>query len=285
MIEVAAEKTSLSYELFPPKKNFDLPTLVHLISELGGLKPDYISITYGAGGTARDNKTLEMCRLIKQHTDTKPVAHVTAVGSTQTQIEDVLNGLLKLGVRDLLALRGDPNPDITAPGDFRYAGDLISFIQTAFPNTFNLYGACYPVGHFESKSQKEDIFNLKKKVEAGATTLITQLFFDNNELYHFLELIDIADIKAQVHAGIMPLTSKKQIAKMVSLSGASVPAKLSRLIAKYGDDDTSMQQAGINYATEQIVDLLSCNIHGIHLYTMNHLKTAQKITANIKDLL
>ncbi len=284
------EKVSYSFELFPPKENFDSAKLTELVKELDKLSPSFISITYGAGGSARNNKTLEMCEIIKTHTQTNSVAHLTAVGSTKEEISIILDKLLQIGVKNILALRGDLPPGNSSatnpsPGDFPYASDLIKFIVDNYSSAFSITGACYPVGHVESKSLSEDIYYLQKKVEAGASTLITQLFFDNDEFFHFKKLTSQAKIEVPIYAGIMPLTSKKQIQRIVSLSGATIPAKLSRLIAKYGDDPTSMRQAGIDYAIEQIQDLLTTPIDGIHLYTMNNLEVAQKITLGIKDSL
>lgn len=273
-----------SYEIFPPKNNFSIETVKNIITDLNSHHPDFISITYGAGGSVKDNKTLEMCELVKKYTDIDPVAHLTCVSSTKQDIIEILDKLKQIGVTNILALRGDKNAE-SKQGDFVYASQMIEFIKQNYGDYFDISAACYPSGHFECKSQKEDILNLKKKVEAGANHLITQLFFDNQELYHFLELIDIADINVNIHAGIMPVTNIKQVQKMISLSGATVPTKLSKLIARYGDNNQAMQQAGINYATEQIVDLLTNDIKGIHLYTMNNVEIAKKITDNVRALL
>ncbi len=278
-------KYKFSFEVFPPKQSTSFDNIKKVTDNLLELKPDFISVTYGAGGTAKDNRTVEVCRLIAESGKSKPVAHLTCIGSTKSQIDEILCSLDSIGVKDILALRGDRNPNVTSKGDFEHASDLIYYIKSKMGDKFNILAACYPAGHSESVSQKADIINLKKKIDAGANELITQMFFDNEEFYRFRDLVEVAGIDVPIEAGIMPITNTRQIEKIISLSGASMPARLTRLISKYGMNDNAMLDAGISFAISQIVELLSSDISGIHLYTMNNPQVALKIGNAIKGLL
>lgn len=278
-------KHLFSFEIFPPKQTTSFDNIKSVTDELSKLEPDFISVTYGAGGSIKDNRTVEVCRLIADGKMTTPVAHLTCVGASKEQIDTILQNLQNIGVKDILALRGDKNPNIAIEGDFKHASDLISYIKSQKGDTFNVLGACYPQGHSESLNQKDDILNLKRKVEAGASGLITQMFFDNEEFYRFRDLTEVAGIDCPIEAGIMPITNTRQIEKIISLSGASMPSRLTKLIARYGDSDKAMFDAGIAFAIEQIVELLSSNINGIHLYTMNNPEVAKRIFNSIKGLL
>ena len=278
-------KYKFSFEVFPPKQSTSFDNIKKVTDNLLELKPDFISVTYGAGGTAKDNRTVEVCRLIAKSGKSKPVAHLTCIGSTKSQIDEILCSLDSIGVKDILALRGDRNPNVTSKGDFEHASDLIYYIKSKMGDKFNILAACYPAGHSESVSQKADIINLKKKIDAGANELITQMFFDNEEFYRFRDLVEIAGMDVPIEAGIMPITNTRQIEKIISLSGASMPARLTRLISKYGMNDNAMFDAGISFAISQIVELLSSDICGIHLYTMNNTQVALKISNAIKGLL
>lgn len=278
-------KHYFSFEVFPPKQSTSFDNIKKVTDELLLLNPDFISVTYGAGGSAKDNRTVEVCRLIAENGSSLPVAHLTCIGSTKGEIDEILSKLSEIGVKDILALRGDKNPNVTKQGDFEHASDLIYYIKSKMGDKFNVLGACYPAGHNESSSQKADIINLKKKVDAGATGLITQMFFDNEEFYRFRDLIDVAGIEVPVEAGIMPITNTRQIEKVISLSGASMPVRLTKLIAKYGGSDGAMFDAGASFAVEQIVELLSSDISGIHLYTMNNPAVAKRIFGSVKGLL
>lgn len=276
-------RTVYSFEVFPPKKTTNIEKVTGAIDELVKLSPDYVSVTYGAGGSIRDNRTVEICKRINSTSTISPVAHVTCVGATKTDIDVLMADLIEIGVENILALRGDLTGELS--GDFAHASDLAKYINEKYPNKFCIGGACYPVGHVESDSLEEDMDNLKKKVDSGVKYLTTQLFFDNNELYDFLERAEKAGLNVPINCGIMPLTNSKQIERMVSMSGASVPQKLSKLIGRYVDNPECMREAGLLYATEQIVDLLASGVDGIHLYTMNNPYVASKITANVKSLL
>lgn len=279
------KKQSYSFEIFPPKKTSNFESVVNVIENLCSLKPEYISVTYGAGGSIRNNQTVKLCKIIKNVSDIPPVAHITCIGAKNKDIDDILLQLIENNINNILALRGDLPKEGKTEGDFNYASELVEYINNKYPNKFKISCACYPTGHFESATQKDDIFNLRNKVNKGVDQLITQMFFDNNEYYHFKELCDIAQINVPIHAGIMPLTNIRQIKKIVSLSGATLPSSLTKSIAKYGEDDKAMMDAGIAFATQQIIDLLANGVEGIHLYTMNNVEVATRITNNIKSLL
>ncbi|MEG1790820.1 MAG: methylenetetrahydrofolate reductase [NAD(P)H] [Clostridia bacterium] len=278
-------KQNFSFEIFPPKATTDLANISRVIEQLCELSPDYISVTYGAGGSTNENHTVEICKLIKKISSIRPVAHLTCIGANKGSIDAILSQLLASGVNDILALRGDKPVNVTLSGEFSYASELVEYIQNAYPNTFNISCACYPTGHNESLNQKEDIFALRNKANKGVSQLITQMFFDNNEFYKFKELCDMAEISTPIHAGIMPLTNIRQLEKIIKMSGATIPARLSKLIARYGDNDTAMKDAGIAFATEQIIDLLASGVAGVHLYTMNNAEVATRIKNNISTLL
>jgi len=278
-------KHTFSFEVFPPKQSTSFENIKRVTDSLIKLNPDFISVTYGAGGTAKDNRTVEVCKLIANSGKSKPVAHLTCIGSTKREIDEILAALSAIGVKDILALRGDRNPNVTQKGDFEHAVDLIYYIKSKMGDKFNILAACYPAGHNESANQKEDILNLKKKVDAGVSALITQMFFDNEEFYRFRDIAEIAGINIPIEAGIMPITNTRQIEKVISLSGASMPTRLTKLIAKYGNNDNAMFDAGTSFATSQIVELLSSDISGIHLYTMNNPAVAENIYGQVKGLL
>lgn len=279
------KKHLFSFEIFPPKQSTGFSAVRKVVDELCNISPDFISVTYGAGGSVKNNHTVEICDMVKRNGHTEPVAHLTCVGATKSEIDCLLSQLREHGVTNILALRGDKNPAISSDGDFRYASQLIEYIKEKHGDTFNVLAACYPAGHSDSPTQKEDIKNLCKKVQAGASQLITQMFFDNEEFYRFRDLIDVAGIEVPVEAGIMPITNSRQIEKVIALSGATIPSRLAKLIARYGQNDEAMFEAGIAYAIEQIVELLSSDINGIHLYTMNNPAVATRIYQAIKGLL
>ena len=278
------DKAILSFEVFPPKRDGDLEKVYGTISELADLSPDFISVTYGAGGNIRDHKTHEIASKIKNIYGIESIAHLTCVNSSKGDIETILTLMDDYGIENVLALRGDASPDQEPSKDFKYASDLISFVKDRNSN-IGISGACYPEGHPDSDSLVDDILNLKKKVEAGAEHLISQLFFDNQLFYDFRDKARLAGINVPIEAGIMPVVNKKQIERMVSLCGASLPGKFTQMMAKYGESETAMRDAGIAYATNQIVDLLSHGVDGIHLYTMNNPLIAKRITESVKSLL
>ena len=279
-----SKKVVYSLEVFPPKKTTSIDTIYNTLYGLRGLKPDFISVTYGAGGsTTQKNKTCEIASLIKSEYQIEPVSHLTCVGSTKQDIIEYLDRLKAEGVQNILALRGDITPENDVI-DFKYASDLVSFIKK-YDDSFNVSGACYPEGHCDAASIDEDIENLKKKVDAGVTHLVTQLFFDNDNFYRFMDKVEKAGIRVPIEAGIMPVINKNQIERTVSMCGASFPVKFSKMVNKYANDPVALKDAGIAFATEQIIDLINNDVRGIHLYTMNNVDTATRITNSISNII
>lgn len=279
-----SKKVVYSLEVFPPKKTTSIDTIYNTLYGLRGLKPDFISVTYGAGGSeAQKNKTCEIASLIKSEYQIEPVSHLTCVGSTKQDIREFLDRLKAEGVHNILALRGDitPNNGII---DFEHASDLASFIKE-YDDSFNISGACYPEGHCDAANIDEDIENLKRKVDAGVSHLVTQLFFDNDHFYEFMDKVEKAGIRVPVEAGIMPVINKAQIERTVSMCGASFPVKFSKMVNKYANDPVALKDAGIAFATEQIIDLINNDVRGIHLYTMNNVETATRITNSISNII
>ena len=276
-------KTVFSFEVFPPKRNNPIKTIYETLDELQELHPDFISVTYGASGSLADNSTCEIASAIKHKYELESAAHLTCVNSTRKEVEEVLKRLNDNGVENILALRGDLVPDVPPKEEFRHASELITFIKEN-PYDFGISGACYPEGHLDIRNQVEDILNLKKKVDAGAQHLISQLFFDNEVFYDFVEKARIAGIEVPIEAGIMPVVNKKNIERMVSLCGASLPAKFTKMMSRYENRPEAMRDAGIAYAVNQIVDLVSRGVDGIHLYTMNNPYIAKRITESVKSL-
>ncbi len=269
-----------SLEVFPPKKDGSIESIYSTLDGLKGLSPDYISVTYGAGGNLADTKTRDIAALIKNQYGIESMAHLTCVTCTEGEVESILGDMKKFGIENILALRGDINPNIPPKEDFRYACELTGFIKER--GGFDVAGACYPEGHAEAPDIDTDIENLKKKVEAGADFLVTQLFFDNSYFYAFREKAIRAGINVPITAGIMPVTNKNQIERMVTMCGASIPRALSYIMAKYADDPESLLKAGIEYAAIQIEGLLANSVQGIHLYTMNNPTVANQIFSNLK---
>jgi methylenetetrahydrofolate reductase (NADPH) len=277
------KRTVLSFEIFPPKRTSSIDTIYNTLDELKGLNPDFISITYGAGGIAGDNATCEIASAIKHQYHIEALAHLTCINSTKSEIEQILNQLAWNDIENVMALRGDINPDIPPKNEFFYASELAAFIKGK--GHFHISGACYPEGHVDSESLAADIINLKKKVDCGAEHLVSQLFFDNDYFYSFLEKIRIAGINVPVEAGIMPVINKAQIERMVSLCGASLPHKFVKMLQRFEYSPEALRDAGIAYAVDQIVDLISHGVDGIHLYTMNNSFVARKISKSIEGML
>ena len=281
--EIFKNKTVLSLEIFPPRRTASIDTIYNTLDELQGLKPDFISVTYGAGGSETNTATLEIASAIKNNYGIESVAHLSCINLTKSEVLNMLEGFKQAGVENILALRGDVNPALAPKQDFRYASDLVSFIKEN--GDFNIIAACYPEGHNECSSLVDDIRNLKTKVDAGTDQLITQMFFDNSYFYSFRERACIAGINVPIEAGIMPVVNKKQIERMVSLCGVKLPRKFVTIMERYENNPVAMRDAGIAYAVDQIVDLMAQDVDGIHLYTMNNPYIAQKIYAAISTLL
>ena len=276
-------KLHLSLEVFPPKKEEDFPNAYSVLDSLSKLNPEFISVTYGAGGS-NSKKTIEIASYIQNTLQLPSVAHLTCVGNTKQDILNVVEELKKVNVSRVLALRGDRPSYMTDEQfnarEFTYATDLVRFLKEK--TDFTLYGGCYPEKHFEAPSMEEDLKHLREKTDAGCGILISQLFFDNDFFYRFLEKAEKNGVKADFHAGIMPITTAKQLGTTVSLSGSSVPKKLADVIATYGDNPEDMRKAGIDFAISQILDLNSHGVNGLHLYSMNKPKTTTEIVEGIR---
>ena len=273
------KKVVFSFEIFPPRPTSPISTIYKTLEDLKDLSPNYISVTYGAGGSLSDNRTCELSSLVKSRYKIESLAHLTCIGSTKPAIDAILNELDKGNIKNILALRGDIPKDSNIVGEFQYAYELIEYIKQK--NNFGIAAACYPEGHIDSSSLEADIDALKIKVDSGTDYLISQLFFDNNYFYNFLDLTVKKGIDVPIQAGIMPVANKRQIQRIVSLCGATVPEKFRKILDRYEHDKDALQEAGIAYATEQIIDLISSGVRGIHLYTMNNPYIARKITENI----
>lgn len=278
------KKTVFSFEIFPPNKNFSSEKLYEVIDELSTHKPDFISVTYGAGGTTKSG-TIEIASYIKNKLNIEAVTHLTCVGSHKKEINKFLDELEKNNIENILALRGDipqdKNEEIYKEGDYLYASDLIKDIKST--DKFSVGGAYYPEVHYENNDLL-DLFHLKTKVDSGADFLISQIFFDNEKFFDFQEKAQKLDINVPLVAGVIPITNAGQIKRITSLCNCSIPKKLERILDKYENNNEAMLEAGIAYATEQIIELLSSGISGIHLYTMNKTEAVKKILENIKGI-
>ena len=277
------KKPVLSFEIFPPKRDKAIQNIDETLAILSELNPDFISVTFGAGGSHTDNQTVELAKRIKQQYGIDPLVHLTCLNSSKFEICELLEELKEAEIDSILALRGDKNPAVEEKQDFRYASDLVKFIRQY--GDFSISGACYPECHTESKNKIEDIAYLKEKVDSGVQHLISQLFFDNNAFYSFQEHIQIAGMHVPVEAGIMPVINKAQIERMVTLCGASLPEKFSRVMHKYENNKEALFDAGMAYAINQSVDLLAHDVDGIHIYTMNNPIVAKRICDGIKNLI
>ncbi len=276
-------KVVFSFEVFPPKKTSPIDTIYKTLDDLKDLKPDFISVTYGAGGNAADTSTCDIASTIQSKYGIIPLAHLTCVNYTSKEIDQILDLLKNNGIKNILALRGDRNPNIPPKKEFSYASELIHYIKER--GDFYISAACYPEGHVDAENLDQDIMYLKKKVEAGAQHLISQLFFDNSYFYNFLEKAREAGIDVPIQAGIMPVINKAQIERMVTLCGASLPPKFTKMMQRFEHSPEAIREAGIAYAVDQIVDLVSHGVDGIHLYTMNNPYVARRISESIKDII
>lgn len=281
--DIFKKKRVFSFEVFPPKRTMPIEKIYDTLGELALLNPDFISVTYGAGGSA-SAYTIEIASKIKHDLKIESVAHLTCLYLSEEEAREVLSRIEENGIENVLALRGDRSPDFEPKNRFHYASDLISFIKENNPN-LNILGACYPEGHSESAGKIDDLRFLKKKTDAGASHLVSQLFFDNNFFFDFVEKARIAGIEAPIEAGIMPVVNKKQIERMVSLCGASLPDKFLKIMNRYENNPEAMRDAGIAYAVDQIVDLVTRGVDGIHLYTMNNAYIARRICEAVKTII
>ena len=281
--ELFKNGTVMSFEVFPPKPDDDIKGIYETLDGLSGLRPDFISVTYGAGGGANCSKTLTIASDIKNKYEIESAAHLPCIGLKRENVLEILQKFTENGIENILALRGDISAENSVAGDFSHADELIEFIRQN--GDFNILAACYPEGHPESKNIVEDIYNLRRKVDAGADQLVTQLFLDNDYFYAFRERTELAGINVPIEAGIMPVTNKKQIERMVKMCGVQLPGKFMTMIERYENNPVALRDAGIAYAIDQIVDLISQGVDGIHLYTMNKPYIAQKIYEAVFRLL
>lgn len=276
------KKPTISFEVFPPNEIYSLDEVYSVIDELAKLKPDFISVTYGAGGTTR-GRTVEIASKIKNQNHIEALAHLTCLGAKASEIDNILEELKKNNIENILALRGDypKNSTDMKKGDFSHACELVKYLKKE--NHFSIGGAYYPEGH-QDTNDLLDLFNLKTKVDSGTDFLISQIFFDNEQFYEFRNKLKKLNINVPLVAGIMPVTNAKQIRKITSLCGCTIPDKLKKILDRYENNPQALKEAGIAYATEQIIDLITSDIDGIHLYTMNKVETAKKIMESIKNI-
>lgn len=278
---LASGRPTLSFEVFPPKTEDKYESVSTAVQEIATLHPDFMSVTYGAGG-GTSQYTVSIANSIKELGVT-PLAHLTCVSTDKGKAEEILTQLKADQIENVLALRGDIPPEGRTCHDFEHARDLVREIKTH--GDFCVGAACYPEGHPESKNKAEDIGYLKEKVDAGCDFITTQMFFDNNLLYNFLYRIRERGVTIPLIAGIMPVTNGKQIKRILSMSDTYLPERFKAILDRFGDDPAAMKQAGIAYATDQIIDLLANGVDHIHVYSMNKPDVAKKIRENITELL
>lgn len=281
---IKGDKPSLSFEVFPPKTSDTFDTVKEATEKIAKLKPSFMSVTYGAGGGTSEY-TVSVAKNIKDNCGVDTIAHLTCINSNKDDIQHRLEALKNAGIENILALRGDITPENKDKinFDYRYASELVDDIKKY--GDFCIGGACYPEIHPESVHQKEDIINLKRKVDAGCQFLTTQMFFDNNLLYNFLYKIREAGITVPIIAGIMPITNANQIERAIKLSGSYIPQRFKALVDRYGSNPQAMSQAGIAYATDQIIDLYANGINAVHVYSMNKEYVARRIQENISEII
>ena len=276
-------KRSLSFEIFPPKKEEELRDIDDTLDVLCELKPDFISVTFGAGGSSNCNRTIELARRIKDKYKVEPVVHLTCLCYDKKEIDEFARVLNDSGIENILALRGDDREDIPRKTDFMHASDMAAYLKEK--NDFCILGACYPEKHPESEDLISEIHNLKKKTSAGTEVLLSQLFFDNKIFYDFKEKCKIADINTPIIPGIMPVVKATQIKRMVALCNASFPERFQKIVDLYADRKEALFDAGMSYALSQIIDLIANGTDGIHLYTMNNPCIARRICEGIKNII
>ncbi len=277
------KKVVFSLEIFPPKKTTGVDKIYAAIDALSVIPADFISVTYRAGSENNHNFTCDIAKHIKQTYKIEPLAHFACVNSTKEQVNTVICELKENGIENVLALRGDINPNIPRVNDFRHADQLAREIKHS--SDMAILGACHPEGHCDAPDLDADIENLKYKIGAGVEGLISQLFFDNDKFYYFIDKARAKGIETPISAGIMPIVSTRLIEQTVTLSSASVPHEFSKLLTLYESDPQALFDAGIDYASKQIIDLIENGVQGIHLYTMNNPEVAKRIYANVKNCL
>lgn len=278
------KKPVISLEIFPPKRENGLDTIYKTIEELKSVHPDFISVTYSAGGSGGNDITIDIASAIKNRYGIESLAHLTCVRSGRAEIDRFVGRLKESGVENIMALRGDIPAGVSeeelAGSDYLYAKDLISYIGSRYGG-FCIGAAAYPEGHVNCDSFDDSLLHLKQKAEAGAEFFITQLFFDNSVFYHFYEKLRALGVAVPVSAGIMPILSRSQIEKMIFMCGVSLPSRIIRMLHKYENDPEGLKEAGIEYSSEQINDLIAHGVDGIHIYTMNRPEIAVRNIANL----
>lgn len=279
-----SDRVTVSCEIFPPKAGADISRIDAIVQKIAALHPDFISVTYGAGGST-SKRTLEIAAKIQNTYHIPALAHLTCVSSTKEDVSSMLEGMKENGIENILALRGDipQDSDFPSPVQYHYASELIQDIKAQ--GDFCIGGACYPEGHVECEHKEDDIDFLKRKVDCGCDFLTTQMFFDNNVLYNFLYRVLSKKINVPIVAGVMPVINSRQIKRSCELSGTALPPRFKAIADKFSDKPKAMKQAGIAYATEQIIDLISNGVNHIHLYTMNNPEIAAEIMGNLSAII
>lgn len=281
---ITQDKATLSFEVFPPKKDTDFADVEAAALGIAAFKPDYMSVTYGAGGSTKGH-TIQLAREIQEKYDVPTIAHLTCVCASRDGIKTALADMKNAGIENILALRGDipKNYDGQVFAEFSHASELVELIKET--GDFCVGGACYPEVHPDSANKHEDIIGLKKKVDAGCDYLTTQMFFDNNIFFNFMYRIREAGISVPIIPGIMPITRRVQVKNAVKLSGCNVPERFKSIVDAFGDTEAAMRQAGIAYATDQIIDLIANGVKHIHVYSMNKPEVAAGIQKNLSEIL
>lgn len=276
------DKVTLSFEVFPPKTSSTYESVARATQEIAALRPDFMSVTYGAGGGTSEH-TVHIASDLQSQYGVNVLTHLTCVSSTRAHVASMLDQFRQHGIQNVLALRGDIPQGGAPANDYHYAAELVRDIKAQ--GDFCVGGACYPEGHVEAANKSEDILHLKEKVEAGCEFLTTQMFFDNHILYNFLYRIREKGITVPVIAGIMPVTNVKQIKRITSMSGTYLPERFKAIVDRFGDNPDAMKQAGVIYATEQIIDLIANGVNHIHVYSMNKPEIAAGIQASLSEIL
>lgn len=271
-------KCPVSFEIFPPKGELDIPSFRNMMDGFSKLNPDFISVTYSAGGGGNSHKTIDLASIIQNEYSIPAIAHLTCINSNKQEVDGVIDSIVENGIKSVLALRGDI-VEGKVPTDFKFAKELIPLLKE---RNLRVGAACYPEGHVTCENLDDDIRYLKEKEDAGADFFLSQLFFDNYSYYKFLERADKQGITKPIHAGIMPISSKSQIMRMIFMCGASLPRDIILILNKYENSPDDLRKAGIEYASKQIIDLMKNGVDGIHIYSMNKPETAFEIIENIK---
>ncbi|EGV13062.1 methylenetetrahydrofolate reductase (NAD(P)H) [Streptococcus infantis X] len=274
---MSRQTPSLSFEVFPPNPEVGNDKIIAALKDMQGLAPHFISVTASNNKFNIKETTVRLADYIQNDLEIPTIAHLPAIYLTKDKVAETIADLDEVGVQKILALRGDIIPGVEPQKDFRYATDLIEFINEQAPH-FDIVGACYPEGHPDSPNQISDIQNLKRKVDAGCSSLVTQLFFDNERFYDFQDKCTLAGIDVPIHAGIMPILNRNQALRLLrTCENIHLPRKFKAILDKYENDPESLRAAGLAYAVDQIVDLVTQDVAGVHLYTMNNADTAQYI--------